>query len=61
MMPTMSNGPYYHKMGHRIRQNIADYQSCFLAYFDIGVIDVNTYLQTSPKRASRYMASQHHE
>ncbi|KAE9390292.1 aromatic compound dioxygenase [Gymnopus androsaceus JB14] len=42
LTPVVTEGPYYHKSGHPIRQNIAEYQIGLLTYLDIGVIDVNT-------------------
>ncbi|KAF5390964.1 hypothetical protein D9757_004017 [Collybiopsis confluens] len=42
LTPIVTEGPYYHKMGHPIRQNIAEYEIGLLTYLDIGVIDVNT-------------------
>ncbi|KAF8632667.1 hypothetical protein AX17_004799 [Amanita inopinata Kibby_2008] len=42
LTPVVTEGPYYHKEGHPIRQNIAEYQSGLLLLLDIGVIDVNT-------------------
>ena len=38
----MTEGPYYHTLGHPIRQNIAEYQPGLLLLLDIGVIDVET-------------------
>ncbi|THU83110.1 aromatic compound dioxygenase [Dendrothele bispora CBS 962.96] len=42
LTPVVTEGPYYHKEGHPIRTNIAEYQIGLLTYLDIGVIDVNT-------------------
>ncbi|KAJ4474306.1 Intradiol ring-cleavage dioxygenase [Lentinula aciculospora] len=42
LTPIVTEGPYYHRSGHPIRQNIADYQIGLLTYLDIGVIDINT-------------------
>ncbi|KAG7439817.1 aromatic compound dioxygenase [Guyanagaster necrorhizus] len=42
LTPTVTEGPYYHKVGHPIRQNIAEYQIGVPLLLDIGVIDVET-------------------
>ncbi|EEB91874.1 hypothetical protein MPER_09700, partial [Moniliophthora perniciosa FA553] len=42
LTPVVTEGPYYHKEGHPIRQNIAEYQIGLLTLLDIGVIDINT-------------------
>ncbi|KAK2459983.1 hypothetical protein APHAL10511_007989 [Amanita phalloides] len=42
LTPVVTEGPYFHKEGHPIRQNIAEYQDGLLLLLDIGVIDVNT-------------------
>ncbi|KIL64955.1 hypothetical protein M378DRAFT_77466 [Amanita muscaria Koide BX008] len=42
LTPVVTEGPYYHKENHIIRQNIAEYEDGLLLLLDIGVIDVNT-------------------
>ncbi|KAK0199958.1 Intradiol ring-cleavage dioxygenase [Desarmillaria ectypa] len=42
LTPIVTEGPYYHKVGHPIRQNIAEYQIGVPLLLDIGVIDVET-------------------
>ncbi|KAK0437761.1 Intradiol ring-cleavage dioxygenase [Desarmillaria tabescens] len=42
LTPIVTEGPYYHLVGHPIRQNIAEYQAGLLLLLDIGVIDVET-------------------
>ncbi|KAF8626882.1 hypothetical protein AX15_004650 [Amanita polypyramis BW_CC] len=42
LTPIVTEGPYYHKEGHPIRQNMAEYQDGLMLLLDIGVIDVNT-------------------
>ncbi|KDR66576.1 hypothetical protein GALMADRAFT_273499 [Galerina marginata CBS 339.88] len=42
LTPETTEGPYWHKAGHPIRQNIAEYQNGLLLLLDIGVIDVVT-------------------
>ncbi|KAK7052159.1 Intradiol ring-cleavage dioxygenase [Favolaschia claudopus] len=42
LTPEVTEGPYYHNVGHPIRQNIAEYQDGLLLLLDIGVIDVET-------------------
>ncbi|EKM77683.1 hypothetical protein AGABI1DRAFT_129968 [Agaricus bisporus var. burnettii JB137-S8] len=42
LAPEVAEGPYWHEVGHPIRQNIADYQDGLLLLLDIGVIDVET-------------------
>ncbi|KAL1741151.1 Intradiol ring-cleavage dioxygenase [Schizophyllum fasciatum] len=42
LAPEVTEGPYYHTVGHPIRQNIAELQNGLLTFLDIGVIDVET-------------------
>ncbi|THH18831.1 hypothetical protein EW146_g2238 [Bondarzewia mesenterica] len=42
LAPEVTEGPYYHTVGHPIRQNIAENQFGLLLLLDIGVIDVET-------------------
>ncbi|KAG6908843.1 hypothetical protein DXG01_003009 [Tephrocybe rancida] len=42
LTPVVTEGPYYHKVGHPVRQNIAELQDGLLLLLDIGVIDVET-------------------
>ncbi|PFH47561.1 hypothetical protein AMATHDRAFT_151801 [Amanita thiersii Skay4041] len=42
LTPIVTEGPYYHREGHPIRQNIAENELGLLLLLDIGVIDVNT-------------------
>ncbi|KAJ7267285.1 Intradiol ring-cleavage dioxygenase [Mycena rebaudengoi] len=42
LAPEVTEGPYYHLVGHPIRQNLAEYQDGLLLLLDIGVIDVET-------------------
>ncbi|KAF8201300.1 Intradiol ring-cleavage dioxygenase [Mycena galopus ATCC 62051] len=42
LTPEVTEGPYYHNVGHPIRQNLAEYQDGLLLLLDIGVIDVET-------------------
>ncbi|KAJ7041045.1 Intradiol ring-cleavage dioxygenase [Mycena alexandri] len=42
LTPEVTEGPYYHNVGHPVRQNIAEYQDGLLMLLDIGVIDVET-------------------
>ncbi|KAK0473420.1 Intradiol ring-cleavage dioxygenase [Armillaria novae-zelandiae] len=42
LTPIVTEGPYYHQVGHPIRQNIAEYQIGVPLLLDIGVIDVET-------------------
>ncbi|KAG6853275.1 hypothetical protein C0991_005546 [Blastosporella zonata] len=42
LTPVVTEGPYYHKVGHPVRQNIAELQDGVLLLLDIGVIDVET-------------------
>ncbi|KAG5645662.1 hypothetical protein DXG03_005499 [Asterophora parasitica] len=42
LTPVVTEGPYYHKAGHPIRQNIAELEDGLLLLLDIGVIDVET-------------------
>ncbi|KAH8823111.1 Intradiol ring-cleavage dioxygenase [Flagelloscypha sp. PMI_526] len=42
LAPEVTEGPYYHTVGHPIRQNIAELQDGLLLLLDIGVIDVET-------------------
>jgi protocatechuate 3,4-dioxygenase beta subunit len=42
LAPEVTEGPYYHTVGHPIRQNIAELQDGLLLLLDIGVVDVET-------------------
>jgi len=42
LTPETTEGPYYHKEDHPLRQNIAGLQDGLLLLLDIGVIDVET-------------------
>lgn len=42
LAPQVTEGPYYHTVGHPIRQNIAELQDGLLLLLDVGVIDVET-------------------
>ncbi|KDR66562.1 hypothetical protein GALMADRAFT_130773 [Galerina marginata CBS 339.88] len=42
LTPETTEGPYWHKAGHPIRQNIAEFQNGLLLLLDIGLIDVVT-------------------
>ncbi|KAF8735953.1 hypothetical protein AX14_001159 [Amanita brunnescens Koide BX004] len=42
LTPVVTEGPYYHKERHPIRQNIVEYQDGLMLLLDIGVIDINT-------------------
>lgn len=42
LAPEVTEGPYHHKAGHPVRQNIAELQDGLLLLLDIGVIDVET-------------------
>ncbi|KIY72247.1 aromatic compound dioxygenase [Cylindrobasidium torrendii FP15055 ss-10] len=42
LAPVVTEGPYYHKEGHPIRNNMAELQQGLLLLLDVGVIDVET-------------------